>query len=227
MNELIFKNIKLYIPDRYNNQNLLNRFKNNTYENEESLLVNKYLNKNDNVLELGSCLGYITSILSKKTNYVISFEANPELTKSLDKLKETNNLHNVTFYNNILDIKNYETEFDTYDLIVAGSADRKDNGTKIWENTIKKYIVTSITPKDIDLYNKKINTLVIDIEGGELKFLLNFTNLLKDINKIIIELHQHLMNDNNFNKKCINILENHNFKIIEKKGCTFYFEKKT
>lgn len=225
MNEIIYNNIKLYISNRYNNDNLLNRFKNNTYEKEECDLINKYLDGSDNVLELGSCLGYITAILSKKTNYVISFEANPELKLSLHKLKQENELNNVTFYNNILDTKKYETEFQTYDLIVAGSADRKDNGTKLWEHTKKEYIVKSIIPEDIDLYNKNINTLVIDIEGGELNFFTNFTNLLENINKIIVELHQHLMKDINFNKKCIDILENLNFKIIDKVGCTFYFEK--
>ena len=58
----------------------------------------KYFNINDNVLELGSCLGYIASVLSKICNNIISIEANPELKDSLDNTKNANNLQNVTFY---------------------------------------------------------------------------------------------------------------------------------
>ena len=70
---------KFFVLSRYYHDNLLNRFENNIYENAEATMVNKYYKENDIVLEMGTCLGYISYILSKNVKSVISIEGNPEL----------------------------------------------------------------------------------------------------------------------------------------------------
>ena len=221
--QFVYNDVKLHAPSRYIHDNLLIRFKENRYEKEESNLVNTYCDSNDDVLELGSCLGYVASILSKKCNSVISFEANPELKDSLELTKTINNLNNVTFINKLVSNSLKTCEFKTYDNIVAGSADRTDNG-RGWGDSLKNYTIDCIKLNDI-LGINKVNCLIMDIEGGELKFLSENIQFIKNkVNKIIIELHGHLMNDNTFDEKCIKILTNNGFKIIQKIGISYYFE---
>jgi FkbM family methyltransferase len=228
MKIILYNNVKLYIPERYYNNDLLDRFKENRYEKEESEMIKKYFTKIDNVLEIGSCLGYVTSLLSKKVNSVITVEANPELKEGLNLCINNNNLSNVIFYNTYISNNNDIIEFQTYDNIVAGSGDREDkeiNNVRGWGNTQKNYNIQCTKLSDI-LNIESINALVLDIEGGELKFIKENKDFIsKNINKICIELHGHLMKDKNFDNDCIKILNELNFKIIKRDGVSYYFEK--
>lgn len=227
--KVIYNNFTLNVPERYFHDNLTDRFKKNIYEKEETLLCKKYFNKKDKVLELGSCLGYISCILSKNVNSIISVEANPELKECLIQTKKDNNLNNVQFINAYIDKEYKVINFQTYDNIVAGSGDREDleiNNTRGWGNTLRYYKINTIRLEDIENINL-INSLVIDIEGGELLFLINYKNyIIKNIKKICIELHGHLMKDNNFDNKCIKLLISMGFNMVDRIGISYYFEKK-
>lgn len=229
MKLISYNNVKLYIPDRYFHKDLLDRFKENRYEIEEYNIVNNFFNKNDNVLEIGSCLGYVTSLLSKKVNSVITIEANPELKEVLDLSISNNHLNNVKFYNTYISNNiSKNIDFQTYDNVVAGSGDREDkeiNNVRGWGNTQKIYTITPKKLMDISNINS-INALVLDIEGGELKFIEENQDFIsKNINKICIELHGHLMKDKNFDIKCLKILNELKFKIIIRDGVSYYLEK--
>ena len=76
MELIVYKNTKLYCPKRYFSSNLTDRFRENRYEKEEEEMV-KYFNRKDYVLEIGSCLGYTASLLSRVVLNVISVEGNP------------------------------------------------------------------------------------------------------------------------------------------------------
>ena len=228
MKNIIYNNTKLYIPERYYHNNLLDRFEENRYEKEESKIVSNYFNQTDNVLEIGSCLGYVTSLLSKKVNSVITIEANPELKESLELCISNNNLNNVTFYNTYISNNNEYIDFQTYDNIVAGSGDREDkeiNNVRGWGHTQKVYTINPTKLLDIPNINS-INAMVLDIEGGELKFFEENKDFInKNIKKICIELHGHLMKDKNFDNKCLKILNDMQFKIKKKDGISYYLEK--
>ena len=228
MEVIKYNGFSLFVPLRYYHNNLKERFVKNTYEKEEVYLSKKYFDINDNVLELGSCIGYIASVLSKICNNIISIEANPELKDSLENTKNENNLVNVKFLNGYLDIQKKIIDFQSYDNIVAGSGDREDleiNNTRGWGHTLKLYKVSTILLNEIENVNT-INSLVIDIEGGELTFLKNFKSFIENnIKKLCIELHGHLMKDKNFDNECLLLIKNMNFRLIEKVGISYYFEK--
>lgn len=228
MKNILYNNTKLYIPERYYNNNLLDRFEENRYEKEESKIVSNYFNQTDNVLEIGSCLGYVTSLLSKKVNSVITIEANPELTESIELCISSNNLNNVIFFNTYISNNNEYIDFQTYDNIVAGSGDREDkeiNNVRGWGHTQKIYTIKPTKLLDIPNINF-INAMVLDIEGGELKFFEENKDFInKNIKKICIELHGHLMKDKNFDNKCLKILNDMQFKIKKKDGISYYLEK--
>lgn len=228
MKNIVYNEMKYYVPERYYHKNLTDRFVKKMYEKEEIYLSSKYFDKQDNILELGSCLGVVASTLSKCCEYVTSIEANPELSEALSLTKQENNLENVEFLSGYLDMEDREVEFQTYDNIVAGSGDREDltiNNVRGWGDSLKKYMVKTIRLDDIAMVDK-INCVVIDIEGGELVFLKNFGDFLKTkIKKLCIELHGHLMSDSRFNNKCLSLIKSYGFKLREKVGISYYFEK--
>ena len=221
-----FKNIILNIPKRYYNDDLKNRFNKNIYEINELYFVNKYFDKNDYVLELGSCLGFISFTLAKNVKHVISIEANPELENSLISSKKMNNINNVDFHNCFISNSTKNIIFQTYDLIVAGSGNRTKESAGQYVNTLKEY---ELTPRNIKSIKNidKVNAVILDIEGGELNFFSENYELFKKCNKILAEFHQRLMNIPDFEKKCIDILKTYDFVLKEEKCGNFYFEKKS
>ena len=229
MEQLTYNNKILNIPKRYFHDNLLNRFKNNTYEKEEVRIIKTFFRNTDCVLELGSCIGYTACILSSVCKHVITVEANPELYEALSKTKTDNNLDNVELIFGYLDKEIKEIDFQTYDNVVAGSGDREDgnlNNVRGWGHTLQLKKIKTITLKEITNINN-VDSLVVDIEGGELIFLSNFKTFIeKQIKKICIELHGHQMLDENFNNKCLNILNDIGFKVTKQDGVTYYLEKK-
>ena len=169
MKEINYKGFTFFVKDRYYHDNLLKRFVGDTYEREESSLVSKYYGNEDCVLEIGSCLGYVSALLSKKCKHVISIEANPELIEGLEKTKEVNKLDNVEFHNTYISEESGNISFQTYDNIVAGSGDRKDleiNNVRGWGHTLKTYEVSRTKLTDIPNI-QKINAMVIDCESAD------------------------------------------------------------
>ena len=235
--EYVYEDIKLIIPSRYYHENLLGRFKANRYENPEKTLIEKYFDKNDNVLEFGTCLGYTAAILSHRVNKVISIEANPELEECLKKFKDINKLSNLELLNAYISNTKDEVEFQTYDNIVAGSADREIiKASKLnprfggFGKNLKIYKLKTRDLGSIKNINE-INSLVIDIEGGEVAFLIENEEFLNSIDKILIELHgffkEHKKKGgtDKYNQKCIDILYSYGFCLKDNILHNYYFEK--
>jgi FkbM family methyltransferase len=226
---IIYNNIKLAIPERYLTPTLLDRFKRGIYEKDEYALIEN-LNKNDTVLELGACLGYLSNSIAKRVNKIVSVEANPELSEALLLNKTINESNNLEIESCIIDSIDKDKTFYSYDLVVAGSCDRSDienpgsNGKL--SKTIKKYTVACKTFEDIQTkYGVQFNSLVIDIEGGELKFLQQYAHILPNIRKIIIELHGRFMTIPEFNNKCIKIITDNGLTLQKEANGSYYFTK--
>lgn len=228
MKEIIYKDAKLFVPERYMHDNLLNRFINKVYEKEEEAMIAKYIDENDVVLEVGSCIGYTTTMLSERAKSVTSVEANPELVETLNKMVEANELSNVEMtYGYLSDLKS-QVDFQTYDNIVAGSGDRQDleiNNARGWGHTLRMYKVDCIKLKDLPGYSE-FNAMCLDLEGGKLDFLTEYQEYItKNIKKIILEIHGHLMKDSKYNSKCFEILKQCGFEQVEMQGEVLYYKK--
>lgn len=228
MHTVDFRGLTLYIPDRYYHDNLTNRFKTNSYEKEEYKIIQKYFSEEDVVLEVGSCLGVVTGMISQKCKSVISVEANPELKEPLQMMKNTNKLDNVEFISGYIDSHRHPVQFQTYDNIVAGSGDREDleiNNVRGWGDSLKTYDLESITLDSIP-GTPDVNALVIDMEGGELNFITNHREFITNsVRKICIELHGHLMKDRGFDGKCLGLLKTMGFSVISRDGISYFLAK--
>ncbi|MBB6461220.1 FkbM family methyltransferase [Flammeovirga kamogawensis] len=176
------------------------------YEKQERLYIPKYLNKSDTVLELGGCIGVISCIINNqledKTKQV-TVEANPKLIQHLIVNKERNNCK-FEIVNKA--VSNQEQlEFNIGSSIVLGSANVETN---------EKVLVDGITPSQIqDKYNLKFNTLVMDIEGGELFILRDFKKFIGGLDKVLLEVHpfENILTADEVNE-CEDILSSLGFK---------------
>jgi FkbM family methyltransferase len=212
MKSVKYKKFELFIPDRYCTKNLFARFASNSYEKCEDIFLRKICNDKQYVLELGSGLGYATSIMATMCKHVIAVEANPELELSLQKTIQANGFQNVTYVNKFISNTKKDIKFNTYDLVVAGSADRMDNAAQ-WGKTKKEYTLQCIHIDNIPNIHL-VNTLVLDIEGGELNFLKENLKFLQQCDTALIELHESMM-FRGFVKQCLKVLKDSKFVLKE------------
>ena len=136
----------------------------------------KYLNPEDKILEIGGNIGrnslIIASILNNDTNLTV-LESYSNSYKVLNNNKMSNNM-NFNICNAAL--SNYsiiQRGWDTYKSDIV-----YDGFTKV--NTIKLNEL-------YNLFNTEYNVLILDCEGAFYDILIDFPEILKNINKILIE----------------------------------------
>lgn len=154
------------------------------YEHNETKIVEKTLEKNDIVVELGAGIGYMSTLCAKKigSDRVFAYEANPKMARVIERTYALNAVK-PNFDNAILAHGDGEVDFFLSPHYLSSSLSLKD-GERV---TVRKI--------DINRRLKEVgaNYLICDIEGGEADL---FEQLdLSGLNKICIELHPHLIGD--------------------------------
>ncbi|WP_431125943.1 FkbM family methyltransferase [Flagellimonas flava] len=174
--------VVLHIPFDLTDFKFRGRFALDLYEEEEAKYLSKYLSPNAKVLELGSCLGYVSclvnNILAEKDQHV-ALEANPNLIPWIEKNREANDCH--FHLENSIVSPTKSNIFYIHKLIVGGSTKRE---TPV-KTEIKGLTITMLKEK----YNIDFDTLVMDIEGGELSLLRNFKKEISGFKHIFFEIH--------------------------------------
>lgn len=166
------------------------------HEKHERRMVQKYLDDDLDVIELGACIGGVTAEIlgRKKSGRVLIIEANPNLISSLEKTAEKNSLG-----------KNIQVEIIHCALTYVGNDKDElvfqvDNGllgSKINTENIdfpNKIAVPTCSLGDIkQKYGIGEHALVCDIEGEEAGLLMGDREELSKAKDIIIELHDWAM----------------------------------
>ena len=188
----------------YNMKNEL--LENTNWEYGEQLLLEKYLNKNDNILQLGGNIGgscIMADKLLDKNNINICVEPNKEIINTLNKNKKYTN-SNYTIIEGVISEKDnlkLSTHNESIDNNLCGSSVTEKDGIDI-----NSYKLESI--EDIH----KINVLFADCEGCLESFIDEYEYFLKQLRLIIFEADQPEICDY---EKIKNILIKNNFKNIE------------
>lgn len=174
--------VKIHVPFELTDTEFRGRFLLNSYEKEEAKYLSKFLPSSAQILELGSCLGFISclsnKIIDNGFNHVV-LEANPNLIPWIKKNKEVNNCK-FSIENSIIS-KNKLNTFYIHDLIVGGSTKRK---------TGKEVIIDGVNFDFLEhKYSISFDTLIMDIEGGELEVLRNFQKDIAKLKRVFLELH--------------------------------------
>lgn len=168
-------------------ETVLKRLYLKTYEREELEFITAYLEPEDVVMELGTGLGFLSSYCAKKigSERVFTYEANPTLESYIRQTYYLNNIApNLEFC--LLGNQKGEQKFYINKEFYASSTIQQSD-----EDTI-----IDVHLKDFNQEIERINPsfLIVDIEGGEYE-------LLKEakfygIKKILIELHQNVLDSN-------------------------------
>jgi len=211
--------LTIHVPFDLTDFKFRGRFVLDTYEEEESRYLLQHLSPDAKVLELGSCLGYVScltnQLLKNKTQHVV-LEANPQLIPWIEKNKRENNCE-FAIENSI--VSNQKTnDFYIHDLIVGGSAKRK-TAHKI---EIKGETFNSLRSR----YGIDFDTLVMDIEGGELHLFQNHKEGIAQFDKIFMEVHPfaNILTKEEA-QECEDILTGLGFEIIVRDGNFQIWEK--
>lgn len=155
------------------------------YEANEARRVGRAIRPGDRVLELGSGLGIITSIIAAIEGVrVWSFEADPATMRLARRVVEANCKDNVVLANGILAAGSPRsfTFYQRVDFWMSSTLARQGPYERVIE----------IVSKDIDSFIKqhRINALVMDIEGAEHELVQNAD--LPGVERVFLELHDHL-----------------------------------
>ena len=207
-------NIKIFMDNNIMpkaNRKLL-FFKANEYEYNEIKLINKAnILQDDNILELGSCIGITAIHLKRKlrTGNLFCIEPNPSAYKCLVKNLQMNNIIAKT-YNAVGSVNEKYIDFkiDQENFLSC-------NGKKNLIIEIKSININNMISK----FN--INTLLIDVEGFEIEIFnkINFLN----IKTLIIELHPDIYGQKKLDK--ILTFLKRNYKISDKSNSVYCFSR--
>jgi len=156
------------------------------YENVEREFVRQYLTPNQDIIELGGGVGYITAIINEQTgsdSTQIVVEANPKLHKSILMMSELNETDAK------IEGKAYSSSNETVEMHVQEGAFL--TGNVCGSGTPQTEEIETITLREIhEKYRLSEFVLIADIEGAEYELFDTELDLIKQYCKmIIIEFH--------------------------------------
>lgn len=176
--------VRIPIDHRLMTRRILRALASSNYEKQETGLAMKVIGDGDVVLELGAGLGYISTLIRKRTRAgrIVCVEANPLL------IPYIRNVHAI----------NGVSEVD----LLHGVADRGTNGGSVpfycraafWSSSLDdaepydSIVETPTMPLARLIDTHKPSVLIVDIEGGELDLLVGIEDL-GSVQSTVLEMH--------------------------------------
>jgi len=197
------------------------------YESAEVRFIEKYLQKNLAVIELGSSLGIVSSHIVSKLepgSPFLTVEANPYLIETIER-----NIGRKKPTQNKIEVLNNAIGYGRENVSIAITGNNTETRV-IQEGHATAGTVSVKTLSLADLVRKigqHEYALVSDIEGSELEWLLHEDQSLVPCRQLFIELH-----DTNFQGKYYTIdmvkeiiINKHGFSVADEHGPVVYFSK--
>jgi FkbM family methyltransferase len=187
------------------------------FEPDTVKLIQKYLSKDDNFLDIGANIGYFSLIASQivgKRGTVYSFEPTPETISRLHKNIRLNNLRNIQVIENAVSNQKGSVTFK------IPSDKIRNSGRSSMRDIEENFFEISVDTISIDLMMdslKKIALIKMDIEGAEGLALDGMKNLIKrDRPVIIMELSDGYLKQMGYSaEKVLGFLRNQKYKVCE------------
>jgi len=230
MKEFNYHGVKIQIPEKnytfQKNVPTYDRLSNGSYEKEEIILMEKIINEDSIVLDLGASIGVLSCVINNlmvDKSKMVSVEANPDLYDTLENNRDINNLE-FSIFNGAGSSTNKEVEFNFNGLSLSGSLMRKDWLESDEWGEYKSIKMETVTPIDLEeKYNMKFNTLSCDIEGEEHTLLSDLFDYFSEYKYLVVEFHQWAEKD--ITMKDIENLYSEKFN-IDRSGSTILFSNK-
>lgn len=153
------------------------------YETKEGDAVLRVIQPDDVVLELGGGLGYISTLVAKKSQaaHVHVYEADGTLADYIRRVHSANEIENATVHHAVLGKRKGTRDFHVRGNILASSTD-ETNGDGVLRTETVDVVNAGQQTRAI-----KPTVLVCDIEGGEAELLPDMD--LSTLRAAVIELH--------------------------------------
>lgn len=168
-----------------------------TYEWPEYKSINHNLDESDVVLEMGTGIGYVSLQCAKVVGggNVHTFEPSPETAALALKNFDLNNA-NIKLTQKVLLFENNVTKFYINRQFESSSLVKREGG----EGEIE------VECEEVNEVINRVNPtfLVMDIEGGEAELIPKMN--LNGVKKISIEVHPHVIGDENVGKIVLHLL---------------------
>ena len=158
------------------------------YEAEEARIVSRALKTGDRVLEIGSGLGFVSTLIARdeRVASLVAIEADPRLAKRAASTLALNGCANAEVMNAIL-----APAASAGDMAVFYQ--RPDFWMSSMFETDVPYdraVKVPVLPLNEMLLPRSINCIVCDIEGGEVGLLKGAD--MSGVDRVIVELHDHI-----------------------------------
>lgn len=189
-----------------------------SYEGGEIEILKNTLSASDIVMEIGAGIGFLSSYIAKRigSGRVVAYEANPALIQSIQNTYMINNVSPI-IKNAILSDSSGVVDFFIEKNYWSSSLIRRSEDAE-------KVIINKLDINQ-ELLIMDFSYLIMDIEGGE-QYLIPEIKSFKNIRKILIDLHPHVIGNKNVSNVIQKILEaGFSLDISKCRGDVFYFEK--
>ncbi len=201
---------KMTFLDYYLNDYIIERIEGRR-EPETNAIIRSIVSEESNVLELGGCYGYFTTIMANcvgKSGKVVSIEGTPNNFEILSKNMKLNNLNNVELYQLfiIADEGGGNVFFgseERHAYKVIETLRQEESFNNIEDKVAVPCIQVTSFLDDIDF---KPDCIFMDIEGSEIDVFQDFSNgyLKKARPTIVFEIHEGFYS----NGKDLNFIKN-------------------
>ncbi len=213
-NMVNYNGVKLIVNNELISNHIRSIVYSYAYEKEEIVILSQVLKKEDIVMEVGAGMGFLSIFCSKvNNNNVIAYEANPNMIKLIQENYRLNNVKPV-IKNIILSDKKDKIDFYLENNFYSSSTIKRTNEAEL----------IKIETEDInnEIIKYKITFLIVDIEGGEKDLIKKINFERNNINKLLLELHPHVIGDESVNK-VINYIMNSGFLLDTAKSGNYVY----
>ena len=176
--------LDLVVPFDQTDLKFRGQFPINFYEKQERRYLRQYLPSSATVLELGACLGVVSCITNRllaNPNQHVVVEANPNVIPVIEENRSRNKC-GFAIENCMVSSQPINSFFIGSSLLT--SSNRRTGRSKI--NVVGKTVAELEQAHQL-----KFDVLMMDIEGGELDFLRENQEKLKELQVIFMEVHEH------------------------------------
>jgi FkbM family methyltransferase len=160
------------------------QFQIGAYERRERRYLRDYLDPEASVLELGGCLGVVSCVANKLLRHPehhVVVEANPDLLQYI----ENNRAHNDCRFH----IEHAMVASQAVNTFYIGPSIGESSNRRKWSKTVT---VPGVTVSALEArYGFRFDTLIMDIEGGELVVLRENRDWLRGLKAVFLEIHPH------------------------------------
>jgi FkbM family methyltransferase len=167
---------------------------NGSYEGIERSLVKKLLSPADRVIEIGTAVGVVamTAAAVVGAENVLTFDANPEIVADARENFHRNGLGRIDSRVGVLKNRQaYAAGQDPVDFFISRAFWGSRLGASLNDGDIVKAVKVPVFCLEDEIQNHAANTMICDIEGGEVDLLTQAD--LAGINTIIIETHYRIV----------------------------------